>query len=230
MKYLSIETINRSLKRIHEGGITHEHRTGTAANGLINHYFDYKKFTTTPEQIQPVSRKKPDFSIELLENGDFVPHVFVEIKSLINSNFEAAIDQVYDTVIHSLDSSAPGLSTFVIIMKGTKIAFFQFYSFVGLLEEYGISHYKGFIPLNQLIETSKLVAINDSEGISDIMDYVGKYAHITTNKDKLLALGVEATSKITHPHIWELLNESHEDHVHDLFVHAANNKPGLDIK
>ena len=64
MKYLSLNTINTALHRIYEGNVTHEHRTGTATSGLIQHYFPVRKFVTTPEQIQDGSNKRPDFTIE----------------------------------------------------------------------------------------------------------------------------------------------------------------------
>lgn len=63
MKYLSVKTINTALHRIYEGDITHEHRTGTAASGLIQNYFPIERYITTPEQIQEGSNKRPDFSI-----------------------------------------------------------------------------------------------------------------------------------------------------------------------
>jgi hypothetical protein len=51
-----------------------------------------------------------------------------------------------------------------------------------------------------------------------------------TNAEKLTNLGVESTTKISFPHIWNLLNKDHESHVHDLFMFIASNNPGLDIK
>ena len=51
-----------------------------------------------------------------------------------------------------------------------------------------------------------------------------------TQETGLTNIGVESTDKIPFPHIWDLLNKDHENHVHDLFIHMANNLPGLDIK
>lgn len=79
-----------------------------------------------------ISRKKPDFSVELLENENFFPHVFV----------------------------------------------------------------------NQLIETSKFMEINNAGDIGDILKYVTKYNNITTNKNELIALGIESRKKFF-IHIYE---------------------------
>lgn len=147
MKYLSVPTITAALHRIYEGGVTHEHRTGTATSGLLQHYFPLNKFITTPEQIQD-SKLKPDFSVERLDDkGNLVPHLFVEIKSLVNSNFNNIMDQLSDAVLENLDDLSSN-STFVIAMKAGKIAFFMFHAYVSELDAHGISHYKGFIPLN----------------------------------------------------------------------------------
>lgn len=230
MKYLSVKPIKVSLYRIYAGN-THEHRTGTPASGLINHYFDKNKFITTPEQIQP-SMKRPDFSVERLENGDkLVPHLFVEIKSLINSNFNNILDQLFDTVLETVDSMGfdNKFAVFVIAMKGTKIAFFEFHSYANLLNEYNIPNYKGFIPLGYIIPGFEFFDINENASLIDYLKHISK-VDVSHDKQKLLDLGVESTSKIKHPHIWDLLNEKHEHYVHNLFRYMAENKAGNDIK
>lgn len=78
MKYLSLSTINKALHRIYEAN-TNEHRTGTAASGLLHHYFPIRKYIVTPEQIQEGSNRKPDITVEKYKNGDLSPHLFVGI-------------------------------------------------------------------------------------------------------------------------------------------------------
>jgi hypothetical protein len=229
MKYLSIKTIQVALHRIVDGDCTMEHRTATAANSLVSHYFPLQKFTCTPEQSQHFSGKRPDLSIERLDNDDnLVPHAFVEMKSVVNSNFNNILDQVCDTILTSVDFACPNFSVYVIAIKGINIGFFQFYSFASLLDEYDIPHYRGFMPLNQLISARQYMDINKTYSLIDYLKYLKKYS-METNPDKLIELGVESTENIRFPHIWNLLNEEHESHVHDLFVHMANNKPGEDI-
>ena len=206
-----------------------EHRTGTAANSLINKYFPLDQFTSTPEQIQDISRKRPDFSIERLQGENLVPHAFVEIKSLVNSNFNNIMDQLYDTILNTVDIEGGSFSVFVIAMKASKIAFFQFYSYSSMLDEYNITHYRGFIPLNQLIPAFEYMDINGTDNLIDYLKYLKKYP-VLSNSGKLSNLGVESTDKIPFPHIWDVLNEDHENHVHELFMNMANNIPGLDIK
>jgi hypothetical protein len=201
MKYLSMKTIKVALHRIANGDSTLEHRTGTGGNSLITHYFPLQKYTCTPEQIQPFSRKRPDLTIERLDSNDkLVLHCFVELKSLVNSNFGNMLDQLYDTVLSSVDFACPNFSVYIIAMKGVKVAFFQFYSCIPLLDEYGIVHYKGFIPLNQLISFREFMDINHTSNLMDYLKYIKKYSMVT-NRDKLLELGVESTEIIPFPHI-----------------------------
>jgi len=51
MKYLTVPTRNKALHRGYEGN-TNEDRTGTAASGLLHHYFLIEKYIVTPEQTQ----------------------------------------------------------------------------------------------------------------------------------------------------------------------------------
>ena len=139
------------------------------------------------------------------------------------------MDQLYDTILATVDYKSESFSVFVIAMKETKIAFFQFYAYKCLLEEYGIQSYRGFIPLNQLIPAHEWMEINNSNSLIAYLKYIGKY-NMPTNQDELLRLGVEYTKKkIPFSHIWDLLNDNHKDHVHKLFQQMAENKPGMDI-
>jgi hypothetical protein len=201
MKYLSMKTIKVALHRVIDGDCTMEHRTATPASSLVHHYFPLEKYTCTPEQTQPLSRKRPDLSIERLDTNDnLVPHAFVELKSLTNSNFNDMLDQLYNTILETVDFTGGTFSVFVIAMKGINIAFFQFYSCIPLLDEYGIIHYKGFIPLNQLIPASNFMDINNNYSLIDYLRYIKKYP-VLTNADKLSELGVKSTEKVPFPHI-----------------------------
>ena len=229
MKYLSVPTIYKALHRIYEGN-TNEHRTSTATSGLLQHYFPVRDgFITTPEQIQVISNKKPDFTVErLVDKNEFVPHLFVEIKSLINSNFNDILDQLHDAVLSTVDLTAGNFSVYVIAMKGAKIAFFELHSYACLLDEYGITNYKGFIPLGYCMAQSEYMSINEGATIIDYLNYIKKI-DVPHKIEILRELGVESTNKIQYPHIWDALNKDHADHVHNLFKTMAENKAGADI-
>ena len=71
--------------------------------------------------------------------------------------------------------------------------------------------------------------INGTNNLIDYFNYFKQYPMLT-QETGLTNIGVQSTDKIPFPHIWDLLNKDHENHVHDLFIHMANNLPGLDIK
>jgi hypothetical protein len=170
--------------------VTNEHRTSSATSGILHNYFPIDKFLITAEQTQIVSMKRPDYTIEKLENGDFTFHLFVVVKSLIISKFSLIMDQLHDTILHAVAYTGGTFSVFVIAMKGSKIAFFQFCSYASLLDEYGITNYKGFIPLNYRIPYGEYAYINNGNNLVDYLTYLVRY-DIHTDKDSLTSLGVE---------------------------------------
>lgn len=93
MKYFNIQLINDSIAFIRNSSLTQEHTTGRAALNLGRFYFSIQKYNITAEQIQSFTNKRPDFSIEKhvpthsLINR-FLPHCFIEVKSLVNSNMQ----------------------------------------------------------------------------------------------------------------------------------------------
>lgn len=79
------------------------------------------------------------------------------------------------------------------------------------------------------MDLTSYIQINKLDNLEEALKYFNKYSSILTDINKLKELGVESTSKVSFPHIWDLLNAKHEDHIHNLFVHMANHKPGTDI-
>lgn len=231
MKYFNITALQATISRIREGNITHEHRTGSAALGLTRHYFPVDSFVITPEQIQEVTCKKPDLAIEkfISSSSTFIPHCFVEVKSIINSSINNIPDQLFATIRVTIDDFGfinDNFSTFMIAMKGTKIAFYVYHSFSSLLDDYNIFNYKGFIPLNYVIpEENFLVYHKDYVLNYQAYEYYKIGLNFETDADKLRDLGVESTQRIPHPHIFDLLNEKHYDHIHNMFKYFAKEKP-----
>jgi len=227
MKYFNIEAINRSIIRIRDGNLTQEHVTGTAALGLARNYFSIEQFGITPEQIQQFNMKRPDLAIEkyITSKCIFVPHCFMELKSLVNSNMAKIVDQLHDTLFVTLGDYGDltgNYSVFMIGMKGTKIAFYIYHSFGSLLDDYDISHYKGFIPLNYVIPRENFLSYSHSFPLAEAV-YDSYIRNITfeTNPLILEQLGAINTEHIQHPHILDLLNKDHQEHIHLMFKYVA---------
>lgn len=191
MKYINIPSLKKTLTRITEGDNTNEHRTGTAALGLARNYLPIERFAITPEQIQAFPKRRPDLAIEryISEKDEYVPHCFMEIKSLVNSNFSNAVDQLFDTLfvtVSDYGDASNNYSMFMIAMKGTRIAFYTYHSFATLLNEEGICNYKGFIPLNYLIPKEKFLEFGkDYPGIAKLYDTYLEGMNFTTDSNIL---------------------------------------------
>lgn len=86
-------------------------------------------------------------------------------------------------------------------MKGTKIAFFEFHSFVSLLDEYGIKNYNGFVPLSFRMPGEAFFEVNKDLGITNLIKYLKYRFELDIPLDVLKRLGVQSTTNIPHPHI-----------------------------
>ena len=228
MKYWDIHALNSSIARIRDGNITHEHRTGTAAFGLARFYFPVETFAITPEQTQVFTNKRPDLAVEKF-TGDFSPHCFIEVKSLINSNFDNILDQLFSTLFVAMDdygSSTGNYSVFMIGIKGTKIAFYTYHSFSSLLDDYDISNYKGFIPLNYEIPRDQYLDFNNEFSLVEpSYDVYIRRLNFTTSSRILTELDAMHTKSIKHPHILDLLNPRHRDDIHNMFKYISERNP-----
>lgn len=230
--YWSIGALNASIVRIREGNITQEHRTSSACLGLVRHYFPIDRYVVTPEQIQEFTNKKPDLSIEkYIENdSSFIPHCFVEVKSIIGKSINSIPDQLFETLFVAIDdfgSNTGNYSVFMLAMKGTKIAFYVYHSFASELDANGIINYKGFIPLNYLIPEAEFLSYTGDTPVREwaYETYKNKLRDIVTDPKILSDLGALGTDKIDHPHILDLLNDKHKEHIHNMFEYFANESP-----
>lgn len=88
-----------------------------------------------PEQIQVVTRKRPDYVIEKLIPAApyFLAHTFVEVKSLVNCNIGDILDQLSDTIQYTVYYNQPTFSCFSVAMKGTNISLYTYHNFIPLL-------------------------------------------------------------------------------------------------
>jgi len=222
MKYFNLTALNESIKRIREGAITHEHRTGTAATGLSHNYFPVDEFAITPEQIQDFSNKRPDLTIEKFTATGFIPHCFVEVKSLVNSNIPKIVDQLHDTLVVALGDFGDltgNYSVFMIGIKGTKIAFYVYHSFGSLLDDYDIMNYKGFIPLNYMIPQDQFLDYHHAFTLKEAAyQFYRESLTFTTDSKILEQLGAVKTNQFNHPHVLDLLDIRHREDIHNMYM------------
>ena len=233
MKYFSIEKINRAIRAIRESNITQEHVSSWAASELARHYFSNDIYTIVPEQIQVGTKKRPDFVIEkFFENNPvhlwFMPHAFIEVKSLVGKNISHIVEQLHDTVLIAMDDwgyLTGNYSAFMIGVKGTKIAFYAYHNLSSLLDDYGIFNYKGFIPLNLKIPSKLFLEINGKHPLKEALyeRYLRHLNTFDTNHHTLSEKGVIGIPNIPFPHVFDLQDERHRDDIHNMFMYIAEN-------
>lgn len=226
--YTMIPTIMAALHRIINGHSTLEHVTSTATSGLLQHYYPIQNFISTPEvflETELGGFKKPDYTVEKMTNEGLVKFLYVEVKSLVNSNFNDILDQLHDTILNTVDIQGGSYSVFVIVMKGTKIAILHFSSYVSLLEDNNILNYKGFTPVNYILSIEEWRALYPNSEWPLYSNYLKNFnipdsATLTSN-------GVESTTRIPYPHIFNLLETNHHaGYIHELFQKTYG-VPGL---
>jgi hypothetical protein len=232
MKYFSVEKINRAIRAIVESETTQEHVTSRAASELAQHYFDKAIYTIVPEQIQRYTSKRPDYVIEKFYphntvNFWFIPHAFIEVKSLVGKNISHIVNQLHDTVFAAMDdwgNFTGHYSCFMIGIKGTKIAFYTYHNLSSLLDEYGIFNYKGLIPLNLRIPSKLFLQMNKEHPLKEALyeRYI-RNINFDTNHDSLHQKGVTDISDIPFPHIFDLQDIRHREDIHNMFVYIASN-------
>jgi len=113
-------------------------------------------------------------------------------------------------------------STFAIIMRGTKIAFYMYHAFSGLLDDEGIENFKGFIPLNQAIPLEDFIRFHGSPTKAILhCNYYTQGINFPTDSQILQQLGVAHTVFIPHPHIFDLIDPQHREHIHNMFSYIS---------
>jgi len=224
MKYFNFKAINLAIQRLTYENSQSEHRVGSIVGTILPVYFPAETYTITPEQIQIGTFKRPDFTIEKVDEDRLIIHCFVELKSLTNSNFNDILDQLSNSIMVAMDNN-PNVSAFIIAVKGLKIAFYTYHNCIDILDDANICHYKGFIPLHYSLSYKEYLEANPD---SSLIDYLKHFRRLSwVSKDELIRNGVEMTNNLPYPHIFDLLK--HKEYVHKLFQYASSQVPGTEI-
>lgn len=96
-------------------------------------------------------------------------------------------------------------SAFIIGIKGTKIAFYDYHILGSLLDEYDIFNYKGFIPLNFMIPKDIFLDLNAEYPLKEkLYDSYLKNLSFDANHHNLSQKGVVGIQDIPFPHVFDL--------------------------
>lgn len=80
--------------------------------------------------------------------ANFSPHIFVELKSAKGDSLEKAVNQTTSSMPQTVDKAGKKYTMYLIIVKGKRIAFFEYHNDRDNLYYDGVLNTKGAIPFN----------------------------------------------------------------------------------
>ena len=213
-------SVTSNQKSIH-----YEHQVGTWACTMLAKHFGPHAYLITPEMFIHGTNKKPDFIIEKYceqERDKSKFNVGYELKKQGGEVFDKAVSQVSNAISQLHDIQYGSIEMFVIVQRGRQIAFFDYFSYHSLLEEEGINHFKGCVPLTYLHE--KLVFQNEkikSEMENLINDLPGDVEYLVEeNEKRKSSSSLTQADEIVTPCVFDL--EIHSFEINFLFHYMAN--------
>jgi hypothetical protein len=205
-----------------------EHHVGSWALTMVSSVFRGSKWIITPEMIDQNTRKRPDIVVEKLdpEGIDSRLHLLIELKSSNGDRFEDALAQVVAEKEETLEIQT---EVYIVVLRGTKIGFFEYHNDVSNLDEEDISHFKGCISLTQGYSSR---AKSDSPLVrqepvlknlpKDLDLLFHNHTHLknyTDDRDDAISYKI--------PCVFDL--DKHEKEIDYLFNHMANHEPRSSI-
>jgi hypothetical protein len=210
----------------------YEHHVGTWACTKLKEIFFDQNWAITPEQMDPNTKKKPDFVVEkaIQPNSlQSIPgptitmklHLAMELKKE-GQRIEDALVQLCESLEETIDTKGnihnSEFEIFAVVQSGLDIGFFEFHMDESNLDEEGIPHFRGCVSLTEdyLINGVLQVPIpnkpNDLKNLFLNYDKLRKETPVRSD-----------AKKYTTPCIFNL--EKHQQLVHDIFQHMANHEP-----
>lgn len=148
--YMHTPIIQQAVYKMLQAPENKEYEVGRVILTILRKYFTIEdNWAITPEFRVP--EKRPDFCLEKFtpdENIKFRPKIFVEFKSIIGDNIEKATDQVTEALPVTLDELGGEFDCFLIVVRGSRLAFYEYHNDRNNLAEDSLKHYHGAIPFN----------------------------------------------------------------------------------
>ena len=117
---------------------------------IFRKYFTLEdNWAITPEYRVP-EKKRPDFCLEKFSMTDqeFQPKVFLELKSMVGDSVQKATGQAIASLPMTMDFLGKDFDSFLIVVRGREIAFYEYHNDVSDLDEDGIANINGAVPFS----------------------------------------------------------------------------------
>jgi hypothetical protein len=195
----------------------YEHHVGSWAFTMVNSVFHGPLWIITAEKIDQNSRKRPDIVVEKTDDtGEKSKHyLFVELKARDGDRFEDALAQVVTEIAGTMEDT---VEAYVVVQRGTKIAFFEYHNDVGNLDEEDISHFRGCVSLTQAYSIKGVSTVV----LSNLPDDLDRLYHNYGYLKKQTEIRTEAALYDV-PCVFDI--NKHEQEINFLFQHMADQNP-----
>lgn len=104
----------------------YEEDVGSWTITLLKKVFSDDKWILTPQNRDVYTGKKPDLIVEKFEQDTKVPILLMGLKGSEGGRLEDALHQTCENLYEWVDNA--NLGVYIIVQRGTKIAFFEFHS------------------------------------------------------------------------------------------------------
>lgn len=189
-----------------------------------------ENWVVTPERRDPSSNKKPDLIVEkVTSKTKEVPELYLlmELKAVKGDGLEKALAQtvnpdVLAETLEEMSSQTGKYELYVVVQRGTKIAFFEYHSDIDSMEEeMGIANFRGCISLTQNYKTAGKVLQDKPNDLEPLFEYFPRMKEqLKKPEDQEIR---NDAKKYTERCVFDL--EKHEKYINFLFHHMANKEP-----
>lgn len=209
----------------------YEHHVGSWAATMLKKAFSDDKWIITPEKLDEFTETKPDLvveNVEILADHKLDEktwkvakyHLIVELKSSDGDRFEKALDQAIKDKVESLEDI---IEVFIIVMRGTKIGFFEYHNDRSMLEDNGVANFRGCVSLTQdyYIGDAMSIILHEKPDDLKLLFHDTKNLRGLSNRYDQEIRDDAAKYKV--PCVFDLL--LHEKEINILIHHMVNNDP-----
>lgn len=193
-----------------------EHHVGSWACTMVSKVFNEDHWIITPEKRDKDSKKRPDIVVEYVnKESDSTYHMIMELKAADGERLEKALHQSVNNIAVTMEAD---IEVYVVVQRGTKIAFFEYHNDISNLDEEDIPHFKGCISLTQDYEIQGQLASVMANKPNNLEHLYHDYKRLRKTTEVR-----EEAAKYDIPCVFDL--DQHPLEINFLFHHMANNFP-----
>ena len=208
---------------------------------ILHHYYNYdlgqkNRWQISQQPTVPQNNREPDFHVRGRYRGLKITKLIIEVKTYDGDSFLTMLKQINDSSLFTLGDEGhytdefdkdtcelkfTGSSQFVILIRGTEIAFLERYSYS--LSDLGVDAWHTMVPLTMPVDTSQGI---ENPRLKHIMS---KYRGSCKKRWEFPFLPLNNGSNITGKYfVFDLITD--HDACHELFMYVSSELPRLHIR